>query len=491
MKINILIAGHAGQGPNALSKVVGSMLVKWGYYVFISREYGSVIRGGQNFNTITISDEPVMSNESKTDIFVVLESEFKDIKKCGIVLIDEKKSNMYFAGRIIKLFGIDFSILEEELKNIKNLEENIISAKKGYDEEKIRIPLKKLKNNLSAMDGSTAIAKGAIKSGVDVYFAYPMTPSTGVLGELAQRQTENNHLVLELEGEIAVINAAIGSAITGAKSMVGTSGGGFDLMTESLSLAGQAEVPVVIYLAQRPGPATGIATGTGQADLNIALNAGHGEFSRLVVAPGDTTECQELTSQAFYFSQKYKIPAIIISDKHLAESIYSFSEKPIMTKSQKQTNIGRYNSYEHDESGAATEDVELIVKNVQERLKKHAAIGKDSLNFETVKVYGDKKSKNIVLFWGSTKGAVIDASKNINAKLLQPLYLEPFPKSLSNKIKKAKKVIIVENNSTSQLSELIAKKTGFIVSDKNKILKYDGRPFYSDELQAELRKRLK
>ena len=121
MKINILIAGHAGQGPNALSKVVGSMLVKWGYYVFISREYGSVIRGGQNFNTITISDEPVMSNESKTDIFVVLESEFKDIKKCGIVLIDEKKSNMYFAGRIIKLFGIDFSILEEELKNIKNL----------------------------------------------------------------------------------------------------------------------------------------------------------------------------------------------------------------------------------------------------------------------------------------------------------------------------------------------------------------------------------
>src|SRR3989338_4465799 len=134
-----------------------------------------------------------------------------------------------------------------------------------------------------------------------------MTPSTPVLIELAQKQYENNFLVLELENEIAVINAAIGSAMTGAKSMIGTSGGGFDLMTEALSLTGIAEVPLVIYLAQRPGPGTGAATYTAQGDLNIARHAGHGEFQRVVLAPGNPKECEELASYAFYFSQRFKI----------------------------------------------------------------------------------------------------------------------------------------------------------------------------------------
>jgi 2-oxoglutarate ferredoxin oxidoreductase subunit alpha len=232
---------------------------------------------------------------------------------------------MYFAGRLFKILCIDFKILEEELKELKErFKENIKEAKEGYDEEE-RIACKIIynKKNLSSMNGNQGISEGAIKSGLDIYYAYPMTPATNVLGELAEKQIKNNILVLELESEIAVINSAIGSVITGAKAMIGTSGGGFDLMTESLSLTGIAEIPLVIYLASRPGPSTGVATYTGQGDLQLAKNAGHGEFNRIVLAPGDPKECEELISQSFYFSQKFKIPAVILSDKHLAESIYT------------------------------------------------------------------------------------------------------------------------------------------------------------------------
>jgi len=121
--------------------------------------------------------------------------------------------------------------------------------------------------------------------------------------------------------------------------MIGTSGGGFDLMTESLSLCGMAEVPLVFYLAMRPGPSTGVATYTSQADLNLALYSGHGEFPRIVLAPGDPKEAIELTNQAFYFSQKFKIPSIIVSDKHLAESFYTLHDNPKLTKQGVEKNV--------------------------------------------------------------------------------------------------------------------------------------------------------
>ncbi len=492
MKFNILIEGHAGQGPNALARIIGNILSKCGYYAFISREYGSFIRGGRNSNRITFSDEHVMSNESKTDILVLIEKDLEIEKTpCKEIITNKGEGNMYFAGRLIKLFGLDFKLLDEELKKMKFYEENIKAANKGYNEGNVKFELNKLSNAQSIMDGSKGIAEGAIKSGIDVYLAYPMTPSTPVLMELAEKQVENNYFVMELESEIGVINAAIGSAITGAKTMIGTSGGGFDLMTEALSLSGQAEIPLVIYLAQRVGPSTGAATYTSQSDLNLAINAGHGEFPRMVIAPGDPLECQELTSQAFYFSQKYKIPCIILSDKHLAESIFPVLNKPAIAKSEKSTGLKKYNSYEHDEKGLAADNSEIIIKNAEKRLKKIADITKESEKFTPFRIYGKKDSKNLVIFWGSAKGAILDAANGMNAKLIQVLYLEPFPEKLKSEIKNAKKLIVIENNSTSQLSGLIAQKTGIFTDEKNKILKYDGRPFFSDELNKELKKRIK
>jgi 2-oxoglutarate/2-oxoacid ferredoxin oxidoreductase subunit alpha len=502
MRISVLFGGQAGQGPNILTQILGRALVKQGYNVFFSRDYQSLIRGGHNFNVLTFSEEPVYSNDSKMEIIVALDENTeklheKELKKNGIILRGSKE-NMYYAGRLFKLLCLDFSLLEKELKELeKRFEENMIEARKGYDEEKKEVckVVFRSKENPSFMNGNQGISEGAIKSGMDIYYAYPMTPATNVLNELAEKQIERNILVLEIESEIAVINAAIGSSITGAKTMIGTSGGGFDLMTESLSLAGIAEVPLVIYLAQRPGPSTGVATYTQQGDLQMARYSGHGEFNRLVLSPGDPKECEELTSQAFYFSQKFKIPTIILSDKHLAESFYTIGEKAKITSSEKSTPWKRYNSYETDEFGSATEDAEIIKKNVEQRIKKEKEISKETKKFSPYKVYGKKDSKNVIVSWGSTKGAIIDAIKgsshdDLDVKFVQVLYIEPFP-SIEIKKELSGNVILIENNSTGQLGDVITEKTGIFIEDKNKILRYDGRPFLADELREEIYRRIK
>ncbi|MEN7981940.1 MAG: 2-oxoacid:acceptor oxidoreductase family protein [Nanoarchaeota archaeon] len=495
MKGNILFGGKAGQGPNFLTHLLGEALTKQGYYVFYSRDYESLIRGGHNFNVLTFSDEPVYSNEKKIDILVALDENTEKIHRDNLksdgILLDGNHSNVYFAGMLFKILNLEFELLENELKTKDKFEENISEAKKGYNNATITIQIPKTNTKkFNFINGNQGIAFGAIKSGLDVYYAYPMTPATTILAELAQKQEEKLFLTLELENEIAVINAAIGSAMTGAKSMVGTSGGGFDLMSEALSLTGIAEVPVVIALIQRPGPGTGVATYTGQGDLHLARHAGHGEFNRIVVAPGDPKEAEELTSQAFYFSQKFKIPSIILGDKHIGESFYTIAGEPEITSSKKSTKLKRYNSYETDDNGSATENAKLIIENINERQSKAKDIEKEASNFEQYKVYGNQNSENVILSWGSTKGVIIDATKDLNCKFIQILYIEPFPEDLKKHLEN-KNIILIENNVTAPMADLIAEKTGIFIEDKNKILRYDGRPFLCDELKKEIAERLK
>jgi 2-oxoglutarate ferredoxin oxidoreductase subunit alpha len=496
MRFTILFGGKAGQGPNILSTLLGQALISRGYFVFMNRDYQSVIRGGHNFNVITFSDEPIYSNESKADLIIAIDENTvnlhkKDLKKKGNIIYKENKGNMYFAGRLYKTLCMEFEVLEAQLKLIDRFEENIKDARDGYNEEtEVSCKVGYVKKKLFFRNGNEGISGGAIKSGLDVYYAYPMTPATNVMSELAEKQIENNFIVLELENEIAVINAAIGSAITGAKTMVGTSGGGFDLMTEALSLAGIAETPLVIYMASRPGPSTGVATYTGQGDLDLVRHAGHGEFPRMIFSPGDPNESEELTNQAFFFSQRFGIPVIILSDKHLAESSYTTEEKVKLFRSEKITELKRYNSYETDEIGNATENPETITKNVDIRNEKQKRINLEAERFSGYKVYGNKNSKNVVVSYGSTKGAILDSIKELDVKFVQVLYLEPFPEKIKREIE-GKNIILVENSATGQLAKLIAEKTGIFIFDKNKILRYDGRPFLHDELSEEIRGRLK
>jgi len=234
---SIIFGGKAGQGTNILTHILGEILVKEGHYVFYSRDYQSLIRGGHNFNILTFSKNPCYSNDSKAEILVALDKETlkihkKDLKKDALILTGEYP-NMYFAGRLVEILGLNFKTLENELRKLKKrFQENLKEAKKGYDDAEKHLTLPKAsKKKFYFENGNQGISEGAIKSGLDLYYAYPMTPATSVLTELAQKQIKNNFSTIELENELAVINAGIGSAITGKKTMVGTSGGGFDLMT--------------------------------------------------------------------------------------------------------------------------------------------------------------------------------------------------------------------------------------------------------------------
>lgn len=498
-RYNLLFGGPAGSGPNIVTNILGEALVKLGYYVFYSRDYQSLIRGGHNFNVLTFSEEPVNSNDSKMDLIVAFDElteniHKKELKKNGIILKGEGKENMYYAGRIFKLLAIEFKVLDDMLKELgKKYDENVKEAKEGYDEETKNIcKIIPKKQNRFFMNGNQAVAEGAVNSGLNIYYGYPMTPATSLLNELADKSKTgvNNLAVIELENEIAVANAGIGSAATGALAMVGSSGGGIDLMTEALSMAGMAEIPLVLFLAQRPGPGTGVPTYNSQGDLNMARHAGHGEFQRILLAPGNPKDAIELTNQAFYLSQKFKVPAIVISDKHLGESFYTLDEKGNSVAVVKSVTFGRFNSYESDETGSSTENPELIKKNFERRIKKIQLIKKDSTKFSRYETFGTKTSKNIVVSYGSTKGAILDALKNLKCKFIQVKYIEPFPEELEKEFKN-KNLILVENDSTGILGEIIAEKTGIRIADKNKILRYDGRPFLADELEKEIKSRLK
>jgi 2-oxoglutarate ferredoxin oxidoreductase subunit alpha len=314
---------------------------------------------------------------------------------------------------------------------------------------------------------------------------------------MAELQTKQGFMVFQPENEISVVNMAIGASFAGAKAMIGSSGGGYDLMAEGLSLQGQSEIPLVVYLASRPGPSTGVPTYTCQSDLDIALRAGHGEFPRIVIAPGDPIESIEKTNEAFYLSQKFGTLVILLSDKHLAKGEYSFDTQPnklLKVEVKRKVpgeGIVKRSSYEHDKDWNTAEDTETIRKNADARIAKYGKIKKEleEKKIEMIKIHGNKNSKNLIVGWGSTKGAILDAIKDLDVKFLQVLYLKPISNQIRKEIEKAKKVILIENNLTGQLGRLIREKTG--ISIKERILKYDGRPFVSDKLKQEIVKRLK
>ncbi len=503
MKLNILIGGKAGQGINTISEIVSEILVKQGYFVFNYRDYPSLIRGGHNFNILSISESNIGSSETLLDGIIALDENTikvhkKNLKNTGFI-VDNKglehvgmNLNLALAGSLTKILGINKEILITQVQERFNNKEVLSAVEKGFESQKKLFDLTKQKNTITLMSGSTAVAQGAINSHMSLYLAYPMTPATGVMHDLAAHQLEKNVMVFQPESEISVINMALGASFAGAKVMVGTSGGGFDLMTEGLSLQGQTEVPLVVYLASRPGPGTGLPTYSCQADLDIALRGGHGEFPRVVIAPGDPKECIEKTNEAFYLSQKFNALSILLSDKHLAESEFSFSGKPHPALQSKATRIFpgktivKVNGYEHDEKGNTTEDADIATTNAEKRLAKYNAIKTECKKFEMIKIHGKKNSKKLIVSWGSTKTVILDAIKDLDYKFLQVLYMKPLSDKLKEELEKAQTIILVEQNMTGQLGRLIREKTGIAI--KNRILKTDGRPFTSDALQKEILK---
>ena len=546
MRRSILIGGQAGQGVAKAAEVLGKILVKMGYFVFNYRDYPSLIRGGHNFNVITFSDKRIFSHDERGyEVIVALDQRTVETHKKeenektyyiapnGVKIprgenidvssalkegIPPIATNVILLGALAKFLGIPKRVGKEvvakEMKGTFNEKAFDYGYEKGEKNGRIgKIPRK----GVYFLTGNEAIGLGAIAAGIDMYIAYPMTPATPVLHFLAARKDEYNFTVLQMENEIAVINAALGASYAGAMTMVGTSGGGFALMAEAMSLQGMSEVPLVVYLAQRTAPSTGVPTYTAQGDLLFAVHVGHGEFPRVVVAPGDPAEAFNRTIEAFYLAYRYRVLSIILGDKHLGESHYSMLEgefhprvKPDRFlvfpkgdfKSYEITEDGisprsvpgaidspvRATSYEHDEYGITTEEPEKIVAMMEKRLKKAETIREAVMELEPLSVYGDPEAERVIVSWGSTKGAILDAMNHLDGwKFVKINYIEPFPVSqFLHEVEDAKRVVIIENSSTGQIGRIIAENTGFITEDK--ILRYDARPFTPEYILRRLKK---
>ncbi len=539
-EISILVGGKAGDGIRQAGHLIARLLNRIGYRIFFYDDYPSLIRGGHNFSIIRASEKRIVAHKETVDVIVALNQDTVENHKHrlntgGIILYDSKKSDAEGLGldfmEIVKKFdgkpimrntaaigalagalNIEWSVLEKVIMDAveKDVGLNLKIAQHAYD--RIKNPSKSVpkldQKSLPLVSGNEAIALGAVKAGLNMYIAYPMTPASAILHYLAAHENELGVVTVHPESEIGVALMALGAAYAGARTMVGTSGGGFALMTEALSLAGQGELPMVIVESQRPGPSTGVPTYTMQGDLAFVVHAGHGEILRVVLAPGDADEAFYTTGLAMNLAWKFQIPAFVLSDKHLSESIFSFEadldkvkpEKPLLWNNQGEykryidtqngisplafpgnpSAIVKATSYEHDESGITTEEPEAISRMQRKRLRKRKALEDELEKYETVNVYGNPDSKTALLCWGSTKGACIEVAEALDLKVVQPLILEPLPvEALKKALSGADKIIDVEVNATGQLAKLVAGH-GFCIDDM--ILRFDGRPFTVDVL---------
>jgi 2-oxoglutarate ferredoxin oxidoreductase subunit alpha len=327
--LSVLIGGRAGDGINSAGLLVSHLFNRMGYYTYMYFDYPSLIKGGHNFTITRAADHPVGAFRERCDVILALNQDSIDLHRdlmdnATMVIYDSNRAaaegqgvpiqdilkeeqapgvmgNSCIIGAFCGAAGIPFPVLEEVFRRQipKGLEKNLAIARRGFDAVKPGGTLEHGKNEpLPLLSGNEAIGIGLLHGGLDAFVAYPMTPTSNLLHFLAGVAEEYPLTVVHPENEIAVILMAHGLAYAGKKAAVGTSGGGFCLMTESFSMAGMNEVPVVVVMGQRTGPSTGLPTYTGQTDLHFMLHAGQGEFPRLVVAPGDTSQACSWSSLA-------------------------------------------------------------------------------------------------------------------------------------------------------------------------------------------------
>ncbi len=529
MDLNICISGAAGDGVKEAGELCGRLFSEMGYEVFVYQEYQSIIRGGHNASIVRISDRKIHSHRRYYDLLICLEDYIYKIHAPyvkGDIIYDTKFScqgigipmteivkeehepmifrNAASIGALAGYFGIDFDTVTEMFVERfgDKAKDDIVIAKDAYEyymnnySPKMNVKKNNVKGKL--LSGANAIAEGMVKAGLEYYYAYPMTPASPILHYLVRKR---GVVAYQPESEISAINMAIGSAIAGKRSATGTSGGGFALMCESIGMAGIAEIPVLIIEAQRTGPSTGMATYNGQEDLEFVLYPSQGEFPLIVGSPYTIEDGYKIAGELLNLAWKYQTPAILLTDKHLVESIetadidessvqeekieivdksegifrrYEITENGLSTYAVPPA-IVKFNSNEHDEFGLTTDDIEERTIMHEKRMKKEKLIERDVRDRAYVEFF---RGEETIITWGSTFGALFEVAEELGYKLVVIRYFRPF---IYPKLKKA---IVVECNYTGQLSKMLREKAGVEVES---VLKWDGRPFTPEELREKLR----
>lgn len=548
MNVNIVIAGAAGQGLKTVNNILSKFFFKLGYNIYSTKDYMSRIRGGHNFMQIRVGTEPLTSAKEEIDILIALNKfsitkHQERIKENGYILFDgeidfdnaynipakeiakdlgnPKVANIALVGAALKLLDINLNSVNPILKKYFKSEEiasiNSNALQAGYKITEEKLPFEKMNTDTEMeqvlINGNDAIGLGAAIGGVQFYSAYPMTPSTGIMNYLAKHENKLNIVVEQAEDELAALNMALGASYGGIRAMTGTSGGGFALMNEALGLAGVAELPVVIANVQRPGPATGMPTRTGQGDLSFVINSSQGEIPLMVTAPRSSKDAFYQAYKAMNLAEKYQMPIVILSDQYLADTKQNFKAFDIEALENKNyyynkkkpsdiEDFKRYeltkngisnlvypgqlkntyvfaDSHEHTEYGRITENKEIRNKMVDKRNRKLETFIHEDL--EEPKYVGPEEPEYILISWGSTYGPVLEAQKNLeNVGVLSFNHVWPLPTKKLETYKDSATFVVIENNSTGQFSKLIQQET--CIEIKHQLLKYDGRPFTGTEI---------
>ncbi len=552
-EINIAICAQAGQGLEKAQELLSQIAKRHNYYCSSVKDYQSRIRGGVNCSTVRISQEERNGYKKEIDVlFALTKGAIEHLSLNGRItkdtlVIHDKSSpvenievfssievdfdalaleagskitvNSVALGIISGLMNFDRSITEntvvKDFSSSEAVQMNINAVHKGHEkwdeiknslEYGVRIEEKREVSDKLLITGNDSLGLGCIAGGCDFISYYPMTPGAALYNFLSGAGHSFGIAFEQCEDEISVINMAIGAWYSGARAMITTSGGGFDLMCEAISLAGITESPIVVHIAQRPGPATGLPTRTEQADLELALYSGHGEFPRIVFVPSTPQSAYEIGSVAFNLADKFQIPVFILSDQYFIDSYFTSdafnSEKPIEDYvMETQQGYNRYqitdngisprgipgygegfvcvDSDEHNEKGEIEENPINRKNMVDKRLRKLEEIKKDILEPE---FFGDADYQTLIISWGSTYSTVKEAVNRLNGvAMLHFSQLYPLHESIKKYVNDSeKKIIVAENNATGQFAKLIKLHTG--AKNILQILKYDGYPFDVEEL---------
>jgi 2-oxoglutarate ferredoxin oxidoreductase subunit alpha len=573
-EVNFKIGGPAGTGVATVGLLFAKCMQRAGLEVFGTNDYPSLIKGGHNMYLVRASSEPVYSIVGPYDVLIALDKKTIELhsnslsqgaaliydsnkitdaagiaKRSDIFLIGvpltklaadaggEIMFNTVALGASVGILQLDFSILESLMRKIwarkgeKVVQANISAAKSGYEYSKsaldkpFKIRIERIEREKKMLiNGNEASVAGAIKAGCKLVAEYPMSPSSSILHLMAGHERDFGIIVKQTEDELAAANMICGAGFAGVRAMTATSGGGFSLMVEALGMMGIQETPCVIFNSQRCGPSTGLPTYTEQADLLFALHASQGEFPRVVIAPGDPTECYVEAINAFNLSEIVQTPVIVLLDKFLSETsltVEDFRKIPVKIdrgklQSDEQMEAapgfkrhaftpdgisprcipgqknGMYvcSSYEHDETGFTSEDPHIRVAMINKRAKKLDAIPR-SLIAPSFYGAGEDEAEILLVCWGSTKMPMLEALKllsksQIRARMMHIRYASPFPKEeVLSSLKKAKEILIVEGNSQAQMRTLILQQTGFRI--EKAYLRYDGRPFAPEEIVQQVK----
>jgi 2-oxoglutarate ferredoxin oxidoreductase subunit alpha len=465
------------------------------------------------------------------------------LKQIGEALKIEKVSMLSKMINVLTI-GISFALFKYDKKLVENairatlheklVDMNVTAVDYAYDYAEKNLNLNNFKHKLETLatvepriflTGNQAVAMGKVLGGCRVQTYYPITPAADESEYLESheilktRKGDEAIIVIQTEDEIAAINSASGACLAGARAATSTSGPGFSLMAEGLSWAGNNEVPVIITYYQRGGPSTGQPTRNSQQDLRFAMHAGHGEFARIILASGDIKECFYDAAEVFNLAEKYQMPVIHLLDKAMANCSQTYpvfdyanvkidrglivTEEELEGKEYKrfrftETGVSPraflgtknavqwYTGDEHNESGNINEEPPVRMRMMEKRIKKLDLVDKEVLLEMKVNFFGDEDSENIVVSWGSPKGAIIEAVDQLKAEgfsvgFIQVRMIHPLPSAYLKQVLGGKKrVIDIEDNITAQLGGVITQYVG--IKPNFYILKYTGRPVMTTEV---------